>query len=466
MPFAAPINVDDQDEQNKNKSGGVNISGQSTTVSTGVPGQERAPSGERQKSSGQYANIQSYLDANKQQADQMGNKIADDVSSKADDATTKIHDYETKAPKVEAYDPNQAINKATSLTDQEKKTYQDTKATGGYTGPQTLEGVEGYDTANKAGTEAATAVKNAGTETGQRELLKNTYARPNYSAGENNLDQALLQGSAGSKSRLEQLGQQYSGLSSALDTANANVGNAVNSAITQAAANQKAFTPAEEAARKALLDPIQARADQANANNGAYIDRILGDAKDNVISDETLAALGLSPGQRIYNMDLSSYINQDRSQVGLDNAANAEERAKYAALASLFSDPTMSQISANGKTINPISFNSDQFSKDLAGKTAEFNNLAANTNFTGRGSSEFNGDNIDYVSSANLANYLANNGNINSSGNIRGLPGGVGSGIANSSEGQAARNQALQDLYNQINQFLDAQGYNRSIVKG
>jgi len=379
MPFAAPM-LDDENDPKKNPNGGVNISGQSTTVSTGVPGQEAAVPGAKQKTSGQYTNIQTYLDANKEQGDQMGGKIADDVSNKAEDATQKIGAYEAKAPTVQAYDPNEAIGRATSLSDAEKATYKTNKATGGYSGPQTVDGIEGYADANKAGTEAATAVKSAGTEAGQRELLKQTYARPQYSAGENNLDQALVQGSAGSRSRMEELGQKYSGLDSALGNANTKVGNAVNSAITQSYNNRQAFTPAEEAARKALIDPIQARANQANATNSGYIDNILNDASDETLSDETLKALGLSEGQNLYDINLRDYVNQDRSQVGLNNAATADERSKYAALQSLFDDPTMSQITADGKTINPVSFNKSKFDTDQAAKDQAWKTLYNDAN--------------------------------------------------------------------------------------
>jgi hypothetical protein len=377
MPFAAPL-LDDENDPNKNPNGGVNISGQSTTVSTGVPGQEAAAPGEKQKSSGQYTNIQSYLDANKPQGDAMGGKIADDVSAKADNATTQIQSYESKAPTVAAYDPNEAIGRATSLNDTEKAQYKTNKATGGYSGPQNADGIEGYQAANKAGIEAAGLVKNAGTESGQRDLLKQTYARPQYSAGENNLDQALVQGSAGSKSKMEALGQKYSGLGASLDAANTKVGGAVNAAIGQAATNKGRFNPAETAARDALINPIQARADQTWADNQALAGRVAEDATDEVLSEETLRVLGLTEGQGLFNMNVGDYATPDVSQVGINNIANADERGKYAALQSLFDDPTMNQITGDGKAINPINFNKEKFDKDYGAKKGEYDNAYAN----------------------------------------------------------------------------------------
>lgn len=449
MPFAAPIMDDENDPNKKNQQNGVNISGQSTTFATNVPGQEsgNSPKG---KGSGQYANIQSYLDTNKDQADQMGQKITTNVAKEADDATAKVQDFSSKAPTVQAYDPNEAIKKATALNDQEKAQYKDVKKTGGYTGPATVDGVEGYQDVQKAASSAAQNVQNAGTETGQQQLLKKTYARPQYSAGENRLDQVLLQNSAGSRANLENLSQKYAGIDKLFNDASINVGNKINEATKVAAANRGSFVDAEKAARDALINPIQVRADQANATNKDYVKRIQEDAADEILSEETLKALGLSEGTRLFDMNINDYITPDLTQVGLNNAATADERQKYAALASLFDDPTMSQITADGKEIKPISF-SDKFAKDQAAKQAWFDDYAKNT--TGSFKKNFILDpiqgveaEIDYGQS--LQDYL--DGKTISYNNA---PAYVNETIAN-------------DLKNYFEPLLAEQKYNRTIKKG
>lgn len=371
MPYAAPMVSEDEELKKKQQGGAVNISGASTSFDTNVPGQDASTSAApKQKSSGQYTNIQSYLDANKSQGDAMGQKITDDVSSKASDAENKINTYQSQEIKTDMYDPNEAINRATELNDEEKNRYKTVKQTGGYTGPQTVDQAAGYKEANQAATQASQKVKNAGNEFGQQQLLKENYNRPQYSAGENRLDQVLLQNSAGSKANLEGLSQRYSGLDKALGTANETVGNSINQATAQAQANKQAFTPAEEQARKALLTPLQKRAEEANLNNPALIKRVEEDAADEVLSEETLALLGLSEGQKIYDMDLRSYLNRNQNQVGINNVANADERKRYAALQSLFDDQSMNQVTADGQEIKPIGFNKEQFDKDFAGKDA------------------------------------------------------------------------------------------------
>lgn len=378
MPYAAKPMLDDEN-QKQNEQNGVNISGGGgANFATGVPGQESSGASNK-RSSGQYANIQSYLDVNRDQADQMGGKIAADVGTKAEDAQNRINDFSSKAPTVQAYDPNEAINNAQSLTAEQKAQYQQNRNTGGYAGPATVDKVEGYGDTQSAASKAASAVKNAGTESGQQQLLKETYSKPSYSQGQNRLDQVLLQNSAGSKQALEGVTNKYADLDKLFSTAETNVGNAINSATTQANENKKAFIPAEQAAVKSLLDPIQQRAADANKNNSAYIDRILADASDLTLNEETLGALGLQEGQRVFGLNLNNYINQDRTQVGINNAANADERAKYAALASLFNDQSMQQITADGKAISPVGFNREQYENDLRAAQDAFNNYAAGT---------------------------------------------------------------------------------------
>lgn len=98
-----------------------------------------------------------------------------------------------------------------------------------------------------------------------------------------------------------------------------------------------------------MINPIQARATQATADNKALADRVLADAQDETLSDETMALLGLSEGQNTYGTNLSNYITPDYTQVGLNNAATADERAKYQALAAMIGDDSMNQITADGK---------------------------------------------------------------------------------------------------------------------
>ena len=371
MPYAIKPDLDEELKKDQNQNG-VNISGGGgANFSTGVPGQE-STSAKPQKSSGNYANIQSYLDANRDQADQMGQKIATNVETKAQDAQNKIQSLETKAPEVKAYDPNETYSKLGSLSDQEKNEYRKTRETGGYEGPQSIDKVEGFADTQKAANEAANLVKSSANEFGQQTLLKDTYKRPNYSSGQNRLDQALLQGSEGSRKSLEGLSQKYSGLDELFNNVSSKVGGAINQSSQQALENKNKIIQAEADQWKNLVDPIQSRADEANRINPDLINRIQSDAADKILSQETLDRLGLSEGMGIYDLNLQNYITPDFTQANLDNVATADERNKYQMLNDLFQDQTRNQISASGRQINPIAFNKEQLEKDAAKKGAEW----------------------------------------------------------------------------------------------
>lgn len=371
MPFAPTSAQDEELNKKQGENQPQNISGSGTSFSTGVPGQDAGASKDK-KSSGQYANIQSYLDANKDQADAMGSKISSNIENKGSEAKSAVEGFSSSAPKVAEYDPNAALGRVTSLSDQEKQDYRTQRQTGGYSGPDSLEQTQGYADTQKKATEAAQLVKNAGTEQGQQQLLKDTYARPNYSAGQNKLDQVLLQGSQGSKAALESAASKYSNLDQLFNQAQQDVGAGINASKTQALSNKEKIAAAEKAAMENLINHIQQRATEQNAANQALISRAQQDVQDETLAGDIMAQLGLNEGQNLFDLNLGNYLNTDATQVGLNQAANADERAKYAALANLFEDQSMNKIDDNGKAINPISFNKEQFGKDVASKQAAY----------------------------------------------------------------------------------------------
>jgi len=389
MPFAAPSFL--ENEENKKQGGGqFNVSGQSTSFSTGVPGQQGAA--KPQKGSGsKFANIQSYLSANQDQGNQMGGQIASQVDADASDATNKINSIKQQAPQVKAYDPNEAYKNVTSLNDQQKQDYNQAKA--GYKGPNQLGDVQGFSDAQSSFNKASSQVANVGTEQGQQALLKQTYRRPSYTGGENALDQTIIQNSSGSRKGFEDLKSKYSGLNNLFDTTANDLGNAINTSKTTALNNQKAIASGEEKAMADLMDPIRARAQAQTGDNARRASAIQADIADEILSQDTLDALGLNVGQKLYNLDLSNYLTPDQTQVGVNNAATNDERQKYAALTALINGTAGNEITADGQAINPYSFDKDRLDKDIASKDAEFEKFK-NT---------YSGGYLDFLAKNNLA---------------------------------------------------------------
>lgn len=482
MPYAARFNYnkDPNDPYKQNGQGGVNISGvQGADYSTNIPGQENQT--KSKTSSGNYANIQSYLDANKDQGDQMGQTIASNVESKANEAQQKVTDYGSKAPSVQAYDPNEAYGNLTKLNDEQKNAYRTYKSTGGYSGPESYDKVAGYDDTQKIATEAATKAKNAGNEYGQQQLLKDQYNRPNYSAGENKLDQTLLQNSSGSRQALEGISQKYSGLDKLFQDTTTNVGNAINQATTQAQANKQNIAQAEANQWNTMMSELQKRADETNKQNELLRNKYLTDFRDknNTLSSDALQMAGLSDGQKLYGLDLGGYITPDTTVAGVDNVATVDEREKYKALADLVQDPTRTQVTMDGKSINPISFNKAQFDKDIAAKQKYLDDLFGKTDLSGYGGFNHHGGTASANANVNIANYLKN-GDAAISATPSYRSGAQGDDLYRTIdriqgddrgtwEDQAkidTVNLAKADLYAKIQQFLNDQKYYDTIKKG
>lgn len=363
----------DEEELKKQQEAGnpTNISGQSTVLSQEAPSKQGGP-----QASGSFTNLNQYLDANKETAPIMGGRIADDISQSGQEATTKIQSLATKAPEVKAYDPNNAYKNVVSLSDQEKKDYHMAKE--GYSGPKNINELDGYQETQKKHSDAWGKVQNASSDEGRFNLLKSAYARPTYSQGQQNLDNLLITGNQQAKSSIQGAAGQFAGLNKMLEDEKAKIGTTLNRNVQTGYQNQQAINAGDATAKQNLLKPIQQRADQANQNNQSLINSYRQSATSNAFSADELGRLGLSNGQNIYDMDLSGYLQTDASQVGLDNAATADERARYAALTALIDGQTGQAITANGRQIDPVKFDKTRFETDRTAKDTEYKNAYAN----------------------------------------------------------------------------------------
>lgn len=369
MPYIQNQLSEEEKKKQQEAQNGINISGQSTSFNQSQNNQPQVP--KPQAKSGSWVNLNQYLDANKENATQMGQNIANKVADNATQAKSSLESFKSQAPGVvnqvntDNYFANPDANK--------KSEYATMKNTGGYSGPDSVDKVTGYSDTQSKVKKADEQVNALNSESGRFNLLQDTYNRPQYSQGMKKLDNVLLQKNDESKQAMNQVNEKFKGILDLFNTESTNMGNQINSNIQTAAQNKNAILAAEAKAKNDLINPIQARANQLNQSNPELINRINSDLSDDTLSDETLGLLGLSSGQNLYDLNLNSYVNPNYTQVGLDNAATAEERAKYAALASMIDDPTMTQITSEGKAIKPVSFNKEQFDKDFGAKQAEYN---------------------------------------------------------------------------------------------
>lgn len=373
MPFA--LKPQEENKNNQQAGGPPSVSGVSTSFSTGLPGQEATKKG-GPKSSGQYTNIQSYLEANKPQAEQMGQGLAQKAEQKGQEAQQKIQSFAGQAPKMEAYDPTKALQGAQGLSEAQKQQYKEFKQTGGYKGPGSAQEIQGFEETQKAAQEAGGLASNLGSEAGQTAALRQAYARPTYSAGQSRLDQALLQGAEGSKQAMQQAYQKYGKLADMFGQTYQDVQSGIDTAKQQALANKEALLKQEQETFSGLLNPIQQRAQAAMAARPKEYQDIMSDVADTTLSEKTLGQLGLAEGTKLYDLNLADYIKANEGQLGLEQAATAEERSKYQALRDLVGDQSRMELGAEGaQDLSPVMFAKDQLMKDIAGKQKEYETL-------------------------------------------------------------------------------------------
>jgi hypothetical protein len=383
MPFAPKINQDQAGQAPEAGQAAPKLSGVSTSFNVPGSGQAQTPGAAKtQKSSGQFQNIEKYIQANQPQGQELGQKIAQNVESKVGESSAQLQKMSTALPSTSQYKPEETIGKAESLQAPEIAAYKQMKSTGGYTGPQDITGLAGYNEAFKASEAAKEAVSKASGEAGQQALLQETFARPDYTKGSNILDQIILAGSQGGKQAITDVGEKYKGLSDYLSNQFGVSQKQIEASQAQAQANKEAIAQAEKKAMEDLINPLQAIAEKRNIEYPELQKRILSDVKDYNLTPESLSGLGLNVGQNIYNLDLSNYITPNQTPQTINSVASDWQRQKYQALSNLF-DQNAGLLSATNPNpdFTPIAFNKEQLSKDILTKKKEFEDFAKNRQY-------------------------------------------------------------------------------------
>lgn len=244
----------------------------------------------------------------------------------------------------------------------------------------------------------------AGSESGRFGLLRNAFGRPTYSRGQQKLDQLFLQAQPGAARGLQ---QNLRGLEQ-------NAGKQITDFSTNVGDVQKSLTSLADQRAKEIqglfgqgsdtqgietdinqrgLSDIQAAAEQARAGAPGSISAAQA-LKDrfgkNQLTDADLQKLGLSSGQRVFNLDLGQYLSPEQRQlndIGLSEFASPEEFARYNALRELgnVGEASAFGTATQGGGFNPYKFDENRFQSDLAAKKQQesdyINKLVTSTNY-------------------------------------------------------------------------------------
>lgn len=382
--------LDDEDEQNQaqgqDDSEGVSTgSGGGVAPTTGggaanEPAQPKQPS-----SSGSWTNLQSYLDANKEQGAQVGSQIAGTINEQGQKAQSALDTTSAEWNKqvndnTVSADPdaiNRAVGGATSAKAGQSLNPDDTAAfqkqyNAQYNGPTDFTKTQGFGEIQKAVGDTSRAVDQTQSEAGRNVLLGEQYkntSKHGYNQGQNNLDQLLLENSSGGRAALEPLKEQWGGLTSVLTDTTAAGNAAAQTAATNTAAAQKTAQEAYAGANSKFQGDLTKQAQTADTTNQAQYERVLAGLKSGQLSPADIQALGLT-NQAIYDVDPTKYLEAGKKAT-LYNSANADQYAQARALAQLAGQDESTFLpgsySSQAGTLGPAySFQKDSFTNAVA----------------------------------------------------------------------------------------------------
>jgi len=341
-----------------------------------------------------FTNLSKYLDANSSQAADMGNQLASGANTQAQNATNTVNglsnDFNSQVAKSTIpADPNAVNSGISAATGVKAGESIDPNAVSGfqkqanatYSGPTDYTAQAGYGAASQAVGDAQNAVNQTKSEAGRDLLLQKQYgnASPSgYSHGENALDQALVEGNPNAQKSLANVNSNWSGLNQILGNATNNANQSAQNAISTDAATAKAARDALSGTNSSFQGDLSSRLSAMQASNPAAFAAVQAEIKNNLYTPETLAALGLTNGQKNYGVDLGKYLSASARST-LYNIATPQQYAEAAALAQLGGPGAAnylpsSYLSQAGTGANPYSFDTTGFNtgvqtaqKELAG---------------------------------------------------------------------------------------------------
>jgi hypothetical protein len=310
-----------------------------------------------------WQDLSAYLNANSDQAGQMGDKLASGIDSQAKTAQDSISDLsntfnsQTQSGYANLNTDQSAIDAAaadptTYANDAGKYSQIQNDLSGTYSGPNKLSDLSGYAGVTSNINAAQNSLGLTSTEAGRDQLLKTNYARPDYNQGEQNLDQLLLENSPAAQSSISNVKDKWSGLSS-------NLASATTSAQALAQANQQAALDTQAYSQNAFntaignqQNTLVQRASDANATRTGINDQyaqLKAALASGAITQAQATQLGLPTSDFYSNgTNLAAYLNgQNDNIANTSNVSTADDAAHMAALYKLsnqantfYTDPT------------------------------------------------------------------------------------------------------------------------------
>lgn len=284
--------------------------------------------------SGNYTNLQRYLDENKSQAGDLAGKVAGTVTAAGEEAKTAAEGLAAAGKsQVEAarVQPSGIVNEAATNptgvdADAAKKAAFQKERDASYTGPSSLEDVQGFQDAQDKVKKAQERIGLTETEPGRTTLLKE-MGGPGYGQGKADLNQLLLSGDPNAAGILSSAVQPYKNLQDFLGAQNDETRTAATKAADEAAATKQAvqdrFAGPGGVFEQTTAD-LMAKLAAAKTGGGAEAQAAADALAKWEPTDQDLATLGMTRAD--YN-GLKGYRDITSGQAAIDPKAYLTTRA-------------------------------------------------------------------------------------------------------------------------------------------
>lgn len=370
------------------------------------PGVQSTPQKNAPDSPGNFVGIEKYLQANKNQAENLGQQAANVIGDSANKAKSSISslqgNFNQAVGNPTTLDPNSLnkINTGAEKLGSDELSGLKSIYNSSYSGPKDLTDerfADQYSGAQKKLGQAKQNVTNANTESGRQSLISQINNK-DRSLGATTFDSILLS-SGGGRQKIADAAKANQDLvkNDLIAQANTQAAQKSKSTQDQILSNKSSVKNATDSALKNFESSLQQKLQQERQGLIARNQATVSDATDWDLNPETLAILqaqgpkngmAFNEGLNTYGVGLSGYVNQaDPSQINNDNVANDDEYARYLALSDLqgtaptILDPQKRNLAGTSSKIAP-SFNLDGLSQAIRGQENAFNNTYENSNGT------------------------------------------------------------------------------------
>lgn len=489
--MATVANPFSQDEQNQ---GQVTTStegqGSSSPMSQGPQPQSNQPTG---TSSGSFQNLNKYINANKgfnASSGGLAGTVSGNINNQAQTQQNNIQGAQNAFNQqannnVNSFNNmgavNQAANDPYGFLQNNPNGFQQVQAAENaqYTGPKGFEDLSGGQNLNNLNTQNAnlnSLAKQTQTQSGQYGLLKQMFGSPSYTAGQQSLDQSIMNSAPGAQ-------QQFSKARQTAAQAQQGLGVAEQQAQQQAQQNNQLAQQVSSNAKSTLNNAvsgvnsgIQNNLNKAIQSQKDLVTRAQNEIASGQISPEVYAALGgdksgLATGQYLYGANPADFITK-----GIDptaqQVATSTDYNKIQALNQLlgknanensssflqgFNDPSLAGTAGTGVNFNQAQLQNQiqagkaSYDRNVSGLQNEYNNNLNTVNsqianlIFHQGGGNANAADIQGAL-ANLNNYK-NSLNQNYQGNLTNLSKMMGNKISLVQPTQTASVPSDQGVY-------------------